>query len=410
MSRVKETEFYDKLGVSPDASQGEIKKAFYKAAQQWHPDKNPSPEATEKFKEINEAYEVLSDEQKRETYNTYGKEGLNEAGFHASNPFDFFGSIFGGGFGRQDRGPKRGADLKHPLNLTLADLYKGITKKMKVERNILCSQCKGKGSEKTGGNFKCTDCDGKGVKVQILRRGNFIQQTQAPCGTCQGTGEVIPEGDKCSKCNGKKTTRDSKIIKVEVPRGSQYGEQISFYGEADEVPGLVTGDLLFTLHPKPNDPAAATFKRQGDNLWLEHTVPVVDALLGFSFVIEHLDGRKILAKYDHVAAPGDVLRLEGQGMPVKDKVDQFGDLLVKIVVSFPKEISHEQRKALTHHFHPTTISSHQTAGATKLQLEKVDAKDYANKSSSNGRRQARGDPMDTDDDGGHPQGVQCAQQ
>jgi len=149
---VKETLFSDRLGVKTDASESEIKKAFYKLAQKWHPDKNPDnkTEAEEKFKEINEAYEVLSDKSKRETYDRFGKEGLSESGFHAGNPFDIFGSFFGGGFGGggRSRGPQRTRDIEHAINVTLEDLFKGIKKKMKISRNVLCDTCSGTGSKK----------------------------------------------------------------------------------------------------------------------------------------------------------------------------------------------------------------------------------------------------------------------
>jgi len=276
---------------------------------------------------------------------------------------------------------------------------------MKVERNIICSQCKGKGSEKEGAQFTCNECQGSGTKVQIFRRGNIIQQTQGLCTACSGAGEVIPAGDKCAKCQGKKTIRDSKIIKVEVPRGSSFDEPISFYGEGDEKPGTITGDLVFILKPKPNDTLAQNFKRQRDHLLINQTIPLVDALLGTSFVIEHLDGHKILASYPGVTSVGDTFRLEGEGMPVKDKPEKFGDLIVTTNIVFPKEISPEQRKALLALFSQTPVTKEAAEGATPMQLVKVDDREK--------EREGHGQyPESMEEDGQHQfhQSIPCSTQ
>jgi len=247
---VKETVFYDRLGVKPDASESEIKKAFYKLAQKWHPDKvdaSQKAEAEEKFKEINEAYEVLSDKNKRETYDRYGKEGLSETGFHAGDPFDIFGSFFGHTGGRYGRGPQRTEDIKHPIGVTLSDLYKGIKKKMRVSRNVICADCKGSGSKREGAVTKCSGCDGQGIRIEITSHGNMRLQRQTTCSACKGRGEVIPPGDQCEKCKGQKVLREAKEIEVEIEKGMKWGEAISFYGESDQSPDCIAGDLIFVF-------------------------------------------------------------------------------------------------------------------------------------------------------------------
>jgi len=344
MSKVKETDFYDRLGVKPDASESEIKKGFYKLAQKWHPDKNPDnkQEAEEKFKEINEAYEVLSDKSKREIYDVHGKDGLSETGFHASDPFDLFSAFFGGGGGRQ-RGPKKTPDLTKPLEVSLADLYKGLTKKMKITRNVVCDGCKGTGS-KTGVSGKCKGCDGQGIRIEVQAQGFMRIQRQVVCPVCRGRGDTISDADKCTKCSGERLVSESKVITVEIQKGMKWNEAISFYGEADQAPDCMSGDLIFVLKPKSSDPSK--FERKGNDLYLKVEVPLIDALTGVKLPIKHLDDRDLLLSYNEPINPGDLLVVSNQGMPIVGQPDKFGDLLVIFSVVFPPEITPEQKKAL----------------------------------------------------------------
>lgn len=393
---VKETAFYDRLEVKPEASESEIKKAFYKAAQRWHPDKNPDnkPEAEEKFKEINEAYEVLSDKSKREIYDRYGKEGLTESGFHATDPFDFFGGFFGGS--PRSQGPKRTKDLHHPLYISLADLYKGITKKMKVSRNILCDGCKGTGSKREGAVTKCKGCDGNGVRVEIQVHGNMRLQRQTVCSVCSGKGEVIPESDKCTKCGGEKVVRDTKVITVEVTRGMKWNEALSFYGESDQSPDCISGDLVFVLKPKQDD--TCPFERKGNDLLYKQNISFIDALTGVNFVVHHLDDRDLLLSYPDVVNPGDVLCVPNQGMPIPGQLDKYGDLFITFNVTFPEKITDAQKKTLLTVFQQTKPKIPEDA--EKLTLKKLKPKQT--------QRQNVSDD-DNGDDRGQPS-VQCAQQ
>jgi len=230
---MKETEFYERLGVKPECTENEIKKAYRKLAVQFHPDKNPdNPEAVEKFKQISEAYEVLSNADKRELYNKYGKDGLKEGGFSGSNPFDIFASFFGdfGGFGGSRKGgKKRGEDLIHQLQVTLEDLYNGKKTKLQVTKDVICKECKGSGAEKEGANVKCKTCDGKGIRILTQRMGMFVQQMQTVCHDCQGKGEIIKEEDKCKKCKGQKVVKQKKLLEVEIDKGMSHGQKVVFF-------------------------------------------------------------------------------------------------------------------------------------------------------------------------------------
>ncbi|CAN6486618.1 unnamed protein product [Victoria cruziana] len=232
------TKYYEILGVPKDASQEDLKKAYKKAAIKNHPDKGGDPE---KFKELAQAYEVLSDPEKREIYDTYGEDALKEgmAGGAGQDPFEFFQSFFGGspfGGGGSSRGKrqKRGEDLIHPLKVSLEELYNGTSRKLSLSRNVICSKCNGKGS-KSGASMKCPGCQGSGVKVSIRQLGpSMIQQLQNTCKDCKGTGETINEKDRCPQCKGEKVVQDKKVLEVIVEKGMQNGQKITFAGEADE--------------------------------------------------------------------------------------------------------------------------------------------------------------------------------
>jgi DnaJ family protein A protein 2 len=400
---VKETLFYDRLGVKPDASESEIKKAFYKLAQRWHPDKNPDnkEEAEEKFKEINEAYEVLSDKTKRETYDRFGKEGLTESGFHATDPFDLFSTFFGGG-GRasRSRGPQRTANIEHQLPVTLEELYQGKKKKMKVSRNVICDACSGTGSKKKGAVTKCSGCDGRGIRVEISVHGNMRLQRQTHCSECQGTGQAIPEADRCTKCNAQKVLRDAKIVEVDIEPGMKWGDAISFYGESDQAPDCMTGDLIFTLKPKPSPDEKVHYERKGNDLYTKHQISFVDALTGATFTLPTLSGKELHLTYPDPISPGDVLCVPNQGMPVRGHVDTFGDLIIQFEVKFPDKLSEEQKRAIKDTFKAEASKHHPPAGAKKYKLQKMKVKQQEKFQ----QQQQRGD----EDEG--QTNVQCSQQ
>jgi DnaJ-class molecular chaperone len=348
MSKVKDTLFYDRLSVPTDADTNFIKKAYYKMAQKYHPDKNPGDkEAEEKFKECSEAYEVLSDSQKRETYDRFGKEGLEGGGFHGGDPFDIF-SQFGGGFesffggGGRERGPKKGQDIEHAIPVTLEDLYKGKNKKMKINRKIICEKCHGSGSKKGGGvDTKCKRCNGVGREMKSIRQGNTIYQTQGVCSVCEGKKFVIPEEDRCEVCHGDKVVKDSKILTVEIEPGMQWGQKLSFYGESDQFPDTVTGDVVFVLKQPAQEPSL--FVRSGVNdLLCKKEASLIEALSGVKFVIKHLDGKDLYIFTDDIIQPGEKRKVLNKGMPILNKPDKYGDLYIELTVVFPTTLAKDQ--------------------------------------------------------------------
>ncbi|CAI9105786.1 OLC1v1004799C1 [Oldenlandia corymbosa var. corymbosa] len=405
------SKYYEILGVPKNASQDDLKKAYKKAAIKNHPDKGGDPE---KFKELAQAYEVLSDPEKREIYDQYGEDGLKEGmgggGMH--DPFDIFQSFFGGGpFGggsSRGRRQRKGDDVVHPLKVSLEDLYSGTTKKLSLSRNKICSKCSGKGS-KSGASMKCSGCQGTGMKVTIRQLGpGMIQQMQHPCNECKGTGETISDKDRCPQCKGEKVVPEKKVLEVVVEKGMQNGQKITFPGEADEAPETVTGDIVFVLQQKEHP----KFKRKHDDLFVEHTLSLTEALCGFQFVLTHLDGRQLLIK----SKPGEVIKpdqfkaIDDEGMPMYQRPFMRGKLYIHFTVEFPDSLSPEQVKSLEAVLPPRPQSQ-----LTDMELDECEETTMhdVNIEEEMRRRQAAAqqEAYDEDDDmHGGAQRVQCAQQ
>ncbi|GMH10233.1 hypothetical protein Nepgr_012074 [Nepenthes gracilis] len=407
------TKYYDILGVSRNASQDDLKKAYKKAAIKNHPDKGGDPE---KFKELAHAYEVLSDPEKRDIYDQYGEDALKEGmggGSGVHDPFDIFQSFFGGnpfGGGGSSRGPRqrRGEDVIHPLKVSLEDLYNGATKKLSLSRNVICSKCKGKGS-KSGASMKCPGCRGSGMKVSIRQLGpSMIQQMQHPCNECKGTGESINIKDRCPQCKGEKVVPEKKVLEVVVEKGMQNGERITFPGEADEAPDTITGDIVFVLQLNEH----LKFKRKADDLFYEHTLSLTEALCGFQFVLTHLDNRQLLIK----SHPGEVVKpdqfkgINDEGMPMYQRPFMRGKLYIHFTVDFPHSLTLEQCKALESVLPPRTLtllSDKELDECEEITLHDVNMEEEMRRKQS----QAQHEAYDEDEDiHGGAQRVQCAQQ
>jgi len=334
---VQDTKLYDTLGVDPGADPNTIKKAYRKMALKYHPDKNPGEEAEKKFKEISAAYEVLSDEEKRQAYDRFGLEGLKEGrggpgGFGGDDLFSMFfggGSPFGGGGGH--RGPRRGQDIGHELRVTLEDLYNGKTKKMAIQRQVICKRCDGKGGQ--GSAVKCSACRGSGVQVRIQRMGPMVQQIQSQCRECGGEGEAWASKDRCGDCKGRKVSREKEVLEVHIDKGMTNGHKIPFRGYADEEPGIEPGDVVFVLREAEHD----VFTRKGNELLMKMKISLSEALTGFSRKVKTLDNREIAI----TMTPGGFVQHEGvkvamgEGMPIYRNPFEKGNLIVQFEVEYP---------------------------------------------------------------------------
>ncbi|ODV79976.1 DnaJ-domain-containing protein [Suhomyces tanzawaensis NRRL Y-17324] len=406
---VKDTKFYDILGVSPSAGDNELKKAYRKAALKYHPDKNPSPEAAEKFKEISSAYEVLSDEQKREVYDNYGEEGLSGQGGMGGGmgAEDIFSQFFGGGFGGMGGGgpqrPSRGKDIKHSISCTLEELYKGRVAKLALNKTILCKGCNGLGG-KEGKVKKCTACSGTGMRFVTRQMGPMIQRFQTVCETCQGSGDICDAKDRCTVCKGKKTQTERKILQVHIDPGMKDGRRIVFSGEGDQEPGITPGDVVFVVDEKPHD----KFTRKGDDLFYEAEVDLLTALAGGEIAFKHVSGDyiKVTIIPGEVIAPGATKVIENQGMPIY-RQGGHGHLFVKFTVKFPENnFADEEKLKQLESILPARTKVTIPKGSEVDEVDLVDIDPYKHQSS--GRR----DAYDSDDEEGG-QGapnVQCASQ
>ncbi|KAM0753012.1 hypothetical protein T439DRAFT_323622 [Meredithblackwellia eburnea MCA 4105] len=406
---VKESKFYDLLGVDPSCSEAELKKAYRKKALLLHPDKNPN--AGEQFKDVSHAYEILSDADKRRVYDQYGEEGLSGGGgMGGMDPQDLFSQLFGGGGGffggggggGRRQGPKKGKDLVHRIKVSLEELYKGKTTKLALQKHVLCSKCNGKGG-KEGAVKTCNTCHGQGIKVVLRQLGPMVQQIQQQCTDCNGEGEIINPKDRCKGCNGKKIVNERKVLEVFVDKGMKEGQTISFSGEADQAPGMEPGDVVIVIEEKPHE----TFRRKGDDLYAEVEIDLLTALAGGQFTIPHLDERALLITIPpgEVIKPGAMKVVPGQGMPSHRQHD-MGDLILHINVKFPDSLDPAAlqplesilpaRPPLPEFSKEIHVDEH---------VEMVDADERRTRSGARGD-----DAMDEDDEqGGGPQ-VQCANQ
>ena len=316
-------DFYDVLGLSRNASKDEIKKAYRKLARQYHPDVNKENGAEEKFKEVQRAYEVLSDDRKRNAYDTYGHAGVEngaggfggfEGGF--GNISDIFEELFNAGFGgsrRRRRGPRRGMDLRADLSITFEEAVFGVEKEIDVRRPETCSTCHGSGAKPGSNPIACTTCNGSGEvrRVQQSILGSFVNVTT--CSTCQGSGELIPE--PCPACNGQKQVMETRQLKVKVPPGVDSDTQIRLTGEGGPgQDGGPPGNLFVVIDVQPHE----FFKRRGEDIYLDLHINVAQAALGDSIMVPTLDGDEPL-EIPAGTQPGKVFRLRGKGVPRLDR-------------------------------------------------------------------------------------------
>ncbi len=342
--------YYDVLGVNKNASKDDIKKAFYKLAAKYHPDKKDGDEA--KFKEVNEAYQTLSDEKKRREYDTYGQTfnggagpqsggfggfgGFNQADFGGMQ-FDFgdlgdiFGDVFGGGFGGGAR-QKRGRDISLEIDVPFTEAVFGTERNVLISKVSTCETCTGSGAKPGTKKKTCTTCNGQG-KVHDVKKtfmGNF--QTVTTCATCNGVGQ-IPE-EKCQPCKGQGVYSKREEINITVPAGISNGEMIRMTGMGEAIAQGVSGDLYVKINVTPHK----LWKREGNDLIITHEIKLTDALLGVRHSISGLDGA-IDIEIAPGAQAGEILRVKGRGVPHVHEKGRRGDVLVKLSIAMPRKLS-----------------------------------------------------------------------
>lgn len=336
---------YAVLGVSKSASQDEIKSAYRRLARQNHPDVNPgNPEAEEKFKEISQAYAILSDPQKRTRYDQTGSADEQFAGqgdFFAGGGFgDLFEAFFGAG-GRVEQN-NNGDDLRASASISLADVLTGTERTVSYRRSATCESCDGLGTADKSQPAKCVACAGTGVVTSVKQTFIGAVRTQAPCGRCRGTGQLIE--NPCSKCHGEGVRPESTEVTVEIPAGIETGQTLRVSGRgSDGVRGGQTGDLYVTVNVK-QDPK---FVRQGTSLSTQIDVTFAQAAIGDQIEIEGIAG-KLEVNLEQGTQPGDVLRIKGEGLPRLHGGNR-GDLFITVDVAVPKKLS-EAEEALLKEF------------------------------------------------------------
>ena len=344
-------DYYEVLGVSRNAEAAEIKKAYRKLALQYHPDKNPgNKEAEEKFKEAAEAYDVLSNEEKRRRYDQFGHAGFGGAGgfggggMSMDDIFSHFGDIFGsfggfGGFGggRSARRVNRGTNLRVKVKLTLEEVATGVEKKIKVKKYVADDHCHGTGA-KNGTSFStCSTCHGTGQVTRVQQTILGAMQTTSTCPTCGGEGKIINE--KCEHCNGEGVQLSEEVITLNIPAGVSDGMQLSLAGKGNAARrGGVNGDLIVLIEEVEHQDLV----RDGNDLLYNTFISYPDAVLGTSVEIPTLEG-KVKVKIDAGTQPGKILRLKAKGIPDVNGYGK-GDLLIKVNVWIPKNLSKEDKK------------------------------------------------------------------
>lgn len=361
-------DLYEILEVSSNATDVEIKKAYRKLALKYHPDKASEEDREESevhFKKISFAYEVLIDEEKRQNYDLYGTTDSNGGPGHydfTGNPFEqFYGGggdynghggndfydFFNGMNGDQSNhhNSRRTDDAILNVEVTLEELYIGKVIRSTSTRNIICTQCKGKGVKSANAVSKtCGICHGEGYTRKIKRVApGFVAQEYVDCTTCNATGKIYRTKDRCKLCKGTRVCEETKILEFEIPKGSPGEGKVVKKGESDEYPGKIAGDIILKYTCKKHE----VFERKGDDLYMELKIPLADALTGFSkLVTPHLDGRgvKVVTPRGKVIRPGDYIKITGEGMPkYAEKKSWFsrsegkGDLYIKVNIEFPSD-------------------------------------------------------------------------
>ena len=325
------THYYEILGVPKTATQEEIRKAYRKLVKIKHPDKGGNEQ---EFQELQTAYDILSDENKRKVYDEYGEEGIKE-GISNAPENDFF-NLFNTGMHRERK--KKSRSVIQQLKVSLEDIYLGTEKQIEIKHFRICKKCKGSGGKNSSSVKKCSTCDGKGYRMVVQRMMMGIIQSQETCPDCNGKGEVIKE--KCKECKGKKVTKENKILKILLDKGAPDGKKYVFKGESDEFPDVEPGDIVVEIDIIEHK----NFIRKGADLIYKCDISLLEALTGIQIVITHLDQRKIMikSKKGEIIKPGILKCVSDLGMPFYDNPVRFGNLYLDFNIVFPKNLNEKQ--------------------------------------------------------------------
>lgn len=351
-------DYYEVLGIDKNADDATIKKAYRNLAKKYHPDMNPGDKAAEeKFKEVNEAYGVLSDAEKKAKYDQFGHAAFDPSmgggggqGFGGFSDFgdigDIFGSFFGGGFGgsssrrRNPNAPTRGEDITLRLTVAFEEAAFGAKKEISYTRIAACPDCKGTGAAGGMGVETCPDCKGSGQKVVIQRMGGMSFQSTGICDKCRGTGKIIRT--PCDKCRGTGTIRENKKLTVTIPAGIDNGERIALRGMGcDGKNGGPAGDLIITVLVREH----AVFERDGFNIYCEVPITVAEATLGAEINIPSLDG-ELKYTIPEGTQPGTSFTVRGKGITIPRSQNKRGDLIFTVNVEIPRGLNDKQRAAM----------------------------------------------------------------
>lgn len=360
-------DYYEVLGVSRSAGDDELKKAYRKLAKQYHPDLNPgNKEAEAKFKEANEAYAVLSDQEKRKVYDQFGHAGLDGQGFGGPGGAgfdidleDLFGSFFGGGFGggqRKRGGPQRGANLKYRMNLDFMEAAFGVERQITINKDDHCDTCHGTGSRDGSAPDKCSACQGTGQVSQRQQTMFGAVMTSRPCPTCGGKGTTVK--DPCPACNGRGRRQKSKTLNVKIPAGVNDGEMLTMRGEGE--PGTMGGpygDLYIEVHLRPHP----VFQREGFNTFCEVPITFPQAALGADLDIPTIDGPYNFHLKEGTQ-PGETFTIRGKGIPHLNRANVRGDHIFRVVIEVPRHLNDSQKEQLRQFDQTCTDKNYQKRG------------------------------------------------
>jgi len=397
---VDNKKLYDVLGVAKEASTNEIKKTYFKLAKEHHPDKGGDPE---KFKEIQAAYEVLNNPEKREIYDKYGLDGLTQGG-GGMDPFaDLLGGLFGGRRGPAQKQQRKVKPVVKEVKVKLEDVYSGKLIKLPHKKQKVCEECDGKGGKNAK---KCTKCKGHSVVEKIVQLGpGFLSSSRAPCPDCAGEGTTYAKEDKCKGCTGKCVLQETKTLEVAIEPGIPNEHMIQFHGDGDEVPGAMAGDLYIKVVIEQHK----HFERKGADLYYKKKISLYEALTGTTFQIDHLDGTKL----NVTSAPGEVIahnavkQVSRKGMPFYKDAMGAGNLYIEFDVEFPKKNELKNLEQLKNIL-PVPKNTLNVDKKACVVMQDFD-ENSTNSSAEGGKQKGRHD----DDDDDMPRGgqrVQCNQQ